>query len=188
MRENSLPRAIDELSDARPSHVGGRSVRIREAGGDDIAAIAEVHCTSALRAYAHIFPRDAEAPTPDSIAPAYAALLGDPRAAVYVAEDVDVVGCVALHAEDDVPSGWLLSRLYVTPAKWRSGIGAALHDHLLDEARARGLTLLHLWTLEANDRARAMYERRGWKLVPGRRLVNGDFHPPIEDVLYEIEL
>ena len=147
-----------------------------------------MHCAAALNAYAHIFPRDTEAPTPESLAPQYAALLEDPHAAVYVAEDVEIVGCVALHPDAGVPSEWLLSRLYVAPSKWRVGIGAALHDHLLDTARARELVTLHLWTLEANGRARGMYERRGWQLVPGRRLVNGDFDPPIEDVLYEQRL
>jgi GNAT superfamily N-acetyltransferase len=163
-------------------------MRIRIANVDDVGAIAAVHCAAALSAYAHIFPRDAEAPTPESLAPEYAALVADPHATVYVAEDADIIGCIALHAEADVPSGWLLSRLYVTPSKWRFGIGAELHDRVLDTARACELATLHLWTLEANGRARAMYERRGWQLVPGRRLVNGDFDPPIEDVLYERNL
>ncbi len=163
-------------------------MNIRAAGPADVAAIAAVHCAAALTAYAHIFPRDAEAPTPESLAPQYAALLNDPDAAVFVAEDSEVIGCVALHPNADVPSSWLFSRLYVTPSRWRFGIGAELHDRVLDTARARKLKTLHLWTLEANDRARAIYERRGWQLVPGRRLVNGDFDPPIEDVLYAIQL
>ena len=151
--------------------------------------MAGVHCTAALNAYAHIFPRDAEPPTPESLAPEYIALVTDPLAEIYVAEDDGIiVGCVALHPGIDVPSGWLLSRLYVVPSKWRVGIGAALHDRVIDTARERELVTLHLWTLEANDRARAMYERRDWKLVPGHRLVNGDFDPPIEDVLYEQRL
>ena len=164
-------------------------MRIRVAGVDDVAAMAGVHCTAALNAYAHIFPRDAEPPTPVSLAPEYTALVTDPLAEIYVAEDDGIiVGCIAFHPGIDVPSGWLLSHFYVAPLRWRSGIGAALHDHLLGTARAHELTSLHLWTLEANDRARAMYERRGWQLVPGRRLVNGEFDPPIEDVLYEQNL
>ena len=160
-------------------------MRIRIADARDVHAIAEVHCAAALNAYAHIFPRDAEAPTPESLAPEYAELVTDPRAAVYVAEDLEIIGCIALHPGADVPSGWLFSHFYVTPARWHAGIGTALHDHLLDAAVERRLASLHLWTLEANDRARAIYERRGWTLVPGRRLVNGSFKPPVEDVLYE---
>lgn len=165
-------------------------MRIRIADVGDAAAISTVHCAAALAAYAHIFPPGAEAPTPESLAPEYEALIVDPRAVVYVSEPDDpdggdVIGCVALHPNTDVPSGWLLSRLYVAPVAWQRGIGTALHDRVLDTALERGLTSLHLWTLEANDRARAMYERRGWNLVSGRRLVNGDFDPPIEDVLYQ---
>ncbi len=164
-------------------------MNIRVASPVDARAIAAVHCVSALHAYAHIFPADAEPPTPDELEPEYSALVTDSHAEVYVAEwGATIVGSIALHPDDDVPSGWLLSRLYVTPSHWRLRIGAMLQDHLLDAARARGLTSMHLWTLEANDRARAMYERRGWQLVPGRRLVNGDFDPPIEDVLYERDL
>ena len=117
------------------------------------------------------------------------ALLADRSAIVLVAHDTGVIaGSVAVRPDVTVPSGWLLSRLYVLPGCWGHGLGGRLHDAAVIAAGEAGAVGLHLWVLEANGRARGMYERRGWVLVPGRKLVNGNLDPPIEDVLYELDL
>lgn len=51
---------------------------------------------------------------------------------------------------------------------------------------ASGWTSVNLWVLEAYDRARRFYERRGWHPVPGRTIENPP--TPILDVLYERSL
>ncbi|MBN4059684.1 GNAT family N-acetyltransferase, partial [Acidimicrobium ferrooxidans] len=78
------------------------------------------------------------------------------------------------------------SRLYVGPDHWACGIGGLLHDHAVAHARDLGAKELNLWVLEANTRAWAMYERRGWTLVAGFKLENEP--PEIVDVLYELVL
>lgn len=162
---------------------------IRAGRAEDAATIAALHHEVVVAAYSSIFPSDPPPPTPAALTPDYDTFLADPETTVLVAaQNSKTVGSVVLHPEPAVPSGWLLARLHVHPATWRMGIGSTLHDHVVDRARTRGLDRLHLWTLEANDRARAMYQRRGWVLVPGRKLVNGDLDPPIEDVLYELDL
>ena len=109
--------------------------------------MAAVWLRSALTAYADIFPADAPKPTHASLVAALADTPG------FVAEiDGAIVGLVQLDDE------WL-SHLYVDPNHWRAGIGSALHDVAVDHG-AR-----HLWVLEHHDHARAMYERRGWRLV-----------------------
>ncbi len=138
--------------------------------------------------YRSIFPPDATKPTPASLAPGWLGLVEDPNSSVLVAADPDIVGCVALTPDDEVPTGWLLARLYVAPRHWSHGVGALLHKEVLAEACTRGLHRLNLWVLEANERARSMYERRGWTLVPGSKLANGEYEPPILDVLYELDL
>jgi GNAT superfamily N-acetyltransferase len=165
------------------------TVTIRAGRVEDAAAIANLHHEAVVAAYSSIFPPDPPPPTPAELTPDYDTFLADVGTVVLVAvRNTTTVGSVVLHPEPSVPSGWLLARLHVHPSTWRTGIGSVLHDRVIDLARTRGLDRLHLWTLEANDRARAMYERRGWVLVPGRKLVNGDLDPPIEDVLYELDL
>ena len=163
-------------------------IALRVAGAVDAAPIARVHCAAALAGYADIFPPEATKPTPESLRSGWEELLDDPRTEVAVATSGEgatapVIGSVAVTAASSVPSGLLLTRLYVEPARWGSGVGSRLHEWALTAARERGATSLNLWVLEANGRARAMYERRGWRLVPGWTLPNDP--PTIHDVLYE---
>jgi predicted N-acetyltransferase YhbS len=77
----------------------------------------------------------------------------------------------------------VLDRLYVDPRWWRQGIGSALHDGALAVAADRGARSINLWVLEENLPARAMYERRGWRRLPGWTRPN--VPPTVVDVLYE---
>jgi GNAT superfamily N-acetyltransferase len=52
--------------------------------------------------------------------------------------------------------------------------------------RAAGDRRLRLWTLEANDGARAFYERRGWRLDGASKTTRHPPHPV--DVGYSLEL
>lgn len=78
------------------------------------------------------------------------------------------VGCDVIVAErDGVPAGFLshtrglISHLFVHPDNQGKGIGTAL----LDDAITRHGPPLHLWVFEANARARALYERRGFVIT-----------------------
>jgi GNAT superfamily N-acetyltransferase len=64
-------------------------------------------------------------------------------------------------ADRQFPAGELHA-LHVVPAQWGHGIGSALHDGALDVLAGAGYDTAWLWVLAANDRARRMYERRGW--------------------------
>ncbi len=164
--------------------------RIRRGASADARGVAEVHCSSALAAYANIFPSDATKPTPHSLTPGWARLLDDPRTIVLVAcadsSPQAISGVVALSPDPDGDADLLLSRLYVLPEHWGAGLGAGLHRAALDRARAAGARRLALWVLEANARARQMYENRGWRLVVGRTLANDP--PTVLDVRYELDL
>jgi GNAT superfamily N-acetyltransferase len=52
--------------------------------------------------------------------------------------------------------------LHVLPEQWGHGIGSALHDGAIDPLAGGGYDTAWLWVLAANDRARRMYEHRGW--------------------------
>ena len=159
---------------------------IATAAARDAEAIGAVHLRSALTAYADIFPRSTPPPTSEQLTAQWQAMIGDPGARVLVARgDGAIVGAVALEAAPTVPSGLLLVGLYVDPDHWGRGIGSMLHDAAVADARLRS-DGLNLWVLEANLVARAMYERRGWSLVPDRHLANEP--PEIRDVLYQLDL
>ena len=158
-------------------------VVIRSAVVADVEAIAVIHCQAALVGFAGIFPPTATKPTPASLRPGWHELVTDSVASVFVAETASVVGCVVVREEPTVPSGVLLDRLYVHPDWWGNGVGSLLHDVAIDAAATLGNDAINLWVLEANQRARGMYERRGWRLVPDRTLPNEP--DTVYDVLYQ---
>ena len=55
-----------------------------------------------------------------------------------------------------------MAGLHVLPSQWGRGVGSALHDAALSLLGEAGYDMAWLWVLAANDRARRMYERRGW--------------------------
>lgn len=73
---------------------------------------------------------------------------------VWVAVEREIAGFLAIAGER---LGWL----YVDPASQRRGIGTAL----LDKAKALSPEGLTLFTHQRNERARAFYERRGFRAV-----------------------
>ncbi len=148
---------------------------------------ARVHCASALVGYAGIFPPEAPKPTPELMAPGWARLLRNANAAVLgaVSDDI-IVGTAAVIRDDDVPCGVTLARLHVDPTCRRQGIGSVLHDRAVQVAAHQGARGLNLWVLEDNHTARAMYERRGWCLIPGPTRRNDT--PGIVDILYQLAL
>ena len=160
-----------------------QQVALRRGSVSDLEAIVAVHVEAALTGFIGIFPGTAPTPTAASLRPRWSELITDGRVDVFVAEASDVVGCSVVRPGSAVPAGTLLDRLYVHPRWWGNGVGRRLHDTALAAARNRGVDRLNLWVLEANTKARAMYERWGWELVPGSTLPNQP--PTVLDVLYE---
>lgn len=69
-------------------------------------------------------------------------------------------GCVALRPRnDDVAE---MKRLYVRPCAQGTGLGRALAERLIEEAKAVGYRTLWLDTLPGMERAQRLYERLGF--------------------------
>ena len=94
---------------------------------------------------------------------------------VWVAEvDGAAVGIVSLAATDD-PCTVDLDKLFVEPTRMKSGVGRALMQFAIEEARRRAFKLM---TILANPNAAPFYERLGAiylrqapsDAVPGRTL------------------
>lgn len=64
---------------------------------------------------------------------------------------------------DAVPGTGELTSLYLEPGSWGTGVGSELHDTAM-VALGGAHTQATLWVLEANERARWFYERKGWVL------------------------
>ena len=89
-------------------------------------------------------------------------------------------GMLAVPDEADV------TNVAVCPEYRRRGIARRLVDVLIEEARERGITRLHLEVRESNIAARALYESLGF-VTDGRR--KGYYRQPTEDaVLMTLEI
>ncbi len=71
-----------------------------------------------------------------------------------------------------VPGGCFVNLLFVVPERWGEGIGGALLDAVLAEAKRRRYSRIHLWTHEDNERSHGLYRSRGFS--PTGRTVEGE--------------
>lgn len=127
----------------------------------DAAVVAEIHWAAVSVAYRPFFP-GRPVPTTAELCEEWRAALADPTAVALLATvDGRPAGSVMARADRQFPAGELHA-LHVMPAEWGRGIGSALHDSALDALAGAGYDTAWLWVLAANDRARRMYERRGW--------------------------
>jgi putative acetyltransferase len=82
--------------------------------------------------------------------------------------DGALAGCGGLRAlpEADHANACEMKRLYVRPAFRRFGLGRALAEALLDEARRAGYSVMLLDTLDEMESARELYATLGFVEVP----------------------
>jgi putative acetyltransferase len=101
-----------------------------------------------------------------------ASLPGDyalPNGRLLLAEyEGQLAGCVALHKIEDGVSE--MKRLYLRPQFRGKGLGRALAEKIISEARQIGYTTMRLDTVEpVMEDALAMYRRLGFREVPPYR-------------------
>ena len=75
-----------------------------------------------------------------------------------------LAGCVALRPLDRTAGE--MKRLYIRPEFQGLGLGRALTEHVVDEARRIGYTWLRLDTLPHLERAVRMYQTMGFYEIP----------------------
>jgi putative hydrolases of HD superfamily len=103
----------------------------------------------------------------------WAARLADDRTATLLAvRDGGGVGTAAVRIE--TPEHAQLLGMWVAPEARGLGVGHRLIDAALDVARERGVRTLGLWVTEANEHARALYERAGFRPAGGRQPLPSD--------------
>ncbi|MBD3947001.1 GNAT family N-acetyltransferase [Nocardioides ganghwensis] len=124
-------------------------VEWRVATSSDAVALRDLERSASRVGLAHVF---GELPYPDDdVLARWVLLLDDPEVTVEVVEDEH--GLVALVAHD----GSTLRHLAVRPDHWGEGLAREAF------ARAEAAGARRLWVLEANGRARRLYESLGWR-------------------------
>jgi ribosomal protein S18 acetylase RimI-like enzyme len=82
------------------------------------------------------------------------------------------------------PSAGHISMVFVIPERWGVGIGGELLDALHGELRERNWRTASLWTRSSNERARRLYQGRGYRPTGDvKQLPSGE-----EILRYELQL
>ncbi len=143
-------------------------IEIRYAEVGDAKALGEIHSLSWREAYKGIVPDGVlEAFTPEKRAISFEWFLSVNTSFTAVAlyrGEAAGWACFEKSRDKDAPSSrgeiW---GIYLKPEFWRKGIGSALMLWALEELKKLGYTSASLWVLEDNARARAFYEKCGFR-------------------------
>jgi len=144
---------------------------LRHAHADEAEALARLQEESAVAGFSNVFSPGRYPFPREEVLESWRELLARDDVVALVAEDGgELLGFAVLRP------GWL-ERLYAHPNVWGRGVGSRLHDEALELLRDIGSSQCSLWVLEANERARSFYERRGWRLNGETRVVPFPPHP-----------
>ena len=168
------------------------SITYRRASVDDLAAIDAIFRTSFCDTFAHLYrPEDLTAFLGKFTPEAWAGELCDAAYAFLLAEDDGEpvgyvkVGPSSLPVDTDRPA-IELRQLYVLGSHLGAGVGAALMEWALTEARRRNVAELYLTVYTDNHRARRFYVRYGFEEVGPYAFMVGE--QPDEDIIMRLRL
>ena len=144
-----------------------REAEVRTAGPDDADALTALERAASLAALGHVFPPD-EYPYPTvEVRARWVATLAEHGVTVRLLEDLLLPGVLAAFVAFDAER---IRHLAVHPRRWGHGFAR----RILAEATA-AMDEPRLWVLEANTRARGLYEHLGW--VPTGRTQQAEWPP-----------
>jgi ribosomal protein S18 acetylase RimI-like enzyme len=145
-------------------------MRIREAEPKDAQAIAEVHVRSWQAAYrGQLTDEYLDGLSVEERLEQHRRSLEQPRAEwrTWVADhEGTVTGFAVTGPSEDAdaePSTGEVYAIYLEPDRVGTGLGRELFEHAVADLRERGFSVVTLWVLESNERARRFYEVAGWR-------------------------
>lgn len=170
---------------------------LRPATPEDAPALAALGRESFCAAFAHLY-------RPEDLATFLEQTYSERVVAAEIA-DPAITHCLAADAEEDPLTGFCklrqpswyadhsdardpiaLGQLYCDPARTGEGIGAALMNWALGEARARGCDAIQLSVWSENRRAQAFYHRYGFAKIADIDFWVGSHRD--EEYLFELRL
>jgi ribosomal protein S18 acetylase RimI-like enzyme len=169
-------------------------MRIREAEPKDAVAIAEVHVRSWQAAYrGQLTDEYLDGLSVDERLEQHRRSLEQPRAEwrTWVADDDGrVKGFAVTGPSEDAdaePSTGEVYAIYLEPDRVGTGLGRELLEHALADLRERGFSVVTLWVLQTNERARRFYEAAGWRTdgTEANERVDCEMRPTVR---YRVEL
>jgi len=141
---------------------------VRNANPADVQRIAGIHVETWRAAYrGQISDAVLDALSIEHRATFWRERLVQARGSVFVAENADVIGFCDLFPSRDKDAGQAVGEIvaiYVLSQHWRQGVGRALCDCAVAEARRRGYEVVTLWSLASNSSAKGFYEAMGFSL------------------------
>ena len=167
-------------------------MRIRDAAPDDADALAQAHVEAWRTSYRELMPRSAiESHTLEERRGQWTEALGDPSKRALVVEDADGIAGFSLSGPpedgDGAPGTGELLGIYLVERAIGTGVGRELLARATAAIAELGYARATLWVLEANTRARRVYEAAGWRLDGGPHPHRvGDVELPV--VRYSIDL
>lgn len=172
-------------------------MNLRQATHADVPELVAVGRTTFTDAFGHMYAASDLAGFLDTwrSPQGIAANIADPAISVMIAEDYGaiVAYCTTLFGKgfDERPepkpmNPALLSQLYCTQATVGRGIGAALLEDCLAQARMRGCDAVQLSVWSGNDRAQRFYQRYGFAKVADIDFWVGNHRD--DEFLYELRL
>lgn len=145
----------------------------RAATDDDLLPLTELERAANLAGLGHVFPPD-RFPFPfDDVLARWRLALDDPAARVLVRDSSDDTGLLAYVAHDRDT----LRHLAVRPDHWGEGLGSTAVAVAVQAMARGGCRTAHLWALEDNHRAGALYTRLGWSPSAEVREASWPPHP-----------
>lgn len=163
-------------------------MNVRLARPADAEVLGPLHVESWRAAYAHLLPASFfDMLDPVARTARFSEMITEEGRTVLVADDGEIHGFCSLGPSRDFDELGEVYAIYLRPSSWGRGIGA----ELLAEAETRlaesGFDRAMLWVLEGNTRARAFYERSGWKPTSSRQTLD-IAGTSLDELVYELTL
>ena len=166
-------------------------VLVRPATAADAPAITELHAIGWRSGYGEFFPPEVLATEIDGRKTRWTDLAASGRLeeeVIVAADGEDLVGFARVTPSDLYSGAAFIHSFYVHPERWGTGVAGELMAAIVEGAAARGRRAIHLTAYRESARARAFYEKSGFRET-GRTFeseLSGGV--PVTDVEYRLDL
>ena len=168
-------------------------IEVLKATPDDAEAIAALQVAGVKAAFSEILPKELlDAGTLDFRTRQWRGWLERSKTFTFATRDEETLtGFCSLHPAPESGSNATVAEiaaLYVLPSYWREGLGRALGERGVTEARDRGFEQVVAWEFEGNLAAKELGAKLGFELGDQRRAFLEGAHGDVFEVQYRLDL